>query len=60
MGRTGLGRARFYHFSQTRIDHHVTTCDFTETGATWLALGREAGFARAMELFCDLTHRYDV
>ena len=29
-----------------QIDHHVTTCDLPETRATWLKLGREAGFAR--------------
>ena len=48
-----------------QIDHHVTTCDLPETSATWLKLGREAGFARATELFCDPTgfyriYRYDA
>jgi hypothetical protein len=43
----------------------VTTCDLPETSATWLKLGREAGFARATELFCDPTgfyriYRYDA
>jgi hypothetical protein len=47
------------------IDHHVTTSDYPETSANWLALGREAGFADARELFCDPTgfyriYRYDV
>ena len=47
------------------IDRHVCACDFPETGATWIALGREAGFANAGELFCDPTgfyrvYRYDV
>jgi hypothetical protein len=48
-----------------QIDHHVTTCDYPETSATWVALGREAGFADAREMFCDPTgfyrvYRYDV
>ena len=48
-----------------QIDHHVTTCDYPETSATWVALGREAGFADAREIFCDPTgfyriYRYDV
>jgi hypothetical protein len=48
-----------------QIDHHVTTCDLPETSATWLKLGREAGFARATQLFCDPTgfyriYRYDA
>ena len=47
------------------IDHHVTSSDYPETSANWIALGREAGFADARELFCDLTgfyriYRYDV
>ena len=48
-----------------QIDHHVTTCELPETSATWLKLGREAGFARATELLCDPTgfdrnYRYDA
>ncbi len=48
-----------------QIDHHVTTCDYPETSATWVALGREAGFADAREIFCDPTgfyriYRYDA
>jgi hypothetical protein len=48
-----------------QIDHHVTTCDLPETSATWLKVGREAGFGRATELFCDPTgfhriYRYDA
>lgn len=43
-----------------QIDHHVTTCDYPETAATWLELGREAGFARARELFCDPTGFYRI
>jgi len=47
-----------------QIDHHVTTCDYPETSATWRALGREAGFSGARELFGDPTglcriYRYD-
>jgi hypothetical protein len=47
-----------------QIDHHVTTCDYPETSATWCALGREAGFRDAREMFCDKTgfyrlYRYD-
>ena len=47
------------------IDHHVTSSDYPETSANWIALGREAGFADARELFCDPTgfyriYRYDV
>jgi Methyltransferase domain len=37
------------------IDHHVTTCDFPENAATWLDLGREAGFATASRIFLDPT-----
>jgi hypothetical protein len=43
-----------------QIDHHVTTCDLPEEAATWLALGREAGFANARELFRDPTGFYRV
>jgi len=47
------------------IDRHVCACDFPETSANWLALGREAGFASAREIYCDPTgfyriYRYDV
>ena len=47
-----------------QIDHHVTTCDLPEHAATWLALGREAGFADATQIFLDPTgfyglYRYD-
>jgi hypothetical protein len=37
------------------IDHHVTTCDFPETAATWLDLGRQAGFSKAESPFLDPT-----
>ena len=43
-----------------QIDHHVTTCDYPETSATWVALGREAGFAEAREIFCDPTGFYRI
>jgi hypothetical protein len=41
-----------------QIDHHVTTSDYPETAACWLELGREAGFARATELYADPTGFY--
>src|SRR5262249_62388092 len=46
------------------IDRHVTGRDRPETAATWLELGRAAGFDRAREVFCDPTgfyrlYRYD-
>ena len=43
-----------------QIDHHVTTCDYPETSVTWCALGREAGFSGAREIFCDPTGFYRV
>jgi hypothetical protein len=43
-----------------QIDHHVTTCDYPETSATWRALGRKAGFAEAREIFCDPTGFYRI
>jgi hypothetical protein len=43
-----------------QIDHHVTTCDYPETSATWCALGREAGFSEAREIFCDPTGFYRI
>jgi ubiquinone/menaquinone biosynthesis C-methylase UbiE len=43
-----------------QIDHHVTTCDLPETEATWLDLGRQAGFSKARELFQDPTGFYRV
>ncbi|MEZ5875414.1 MAG: hypothetical protein R3D30_11505 [Hyphomicrobiales bacterium] len=39
----------------SEIDHHVTTCDLPETAATWITLGREAGFPEASQLFLDPT-----
>jgi hypothetical protein len=35
-------------------------CDYPETSATWVALGREAGFADAREIFCDPTDFYRI
>jgi methyltransferase family protein len=43
-----------------KIDHHVTTCDFPETTATWLDLGRKAGFSAARQVFSDPTGFYRV
>jgi Methyltransferase domain len=48
-----------------QIDHHVTSCDYPESSATWCALGREAGFSDVREIFRDPTgfyriYRYDV
>jgi len=38
-----------------QIWHHVTTCDFPETGPVWCELGREAGFGMARQVFVDPT-----
>jgi hypothetical protein len=43
-----------------QIDHHVTTCDFPETAAVWLDLGRQAGFSRAESPFLDPTGFYSI
>lgn len=43
-----------------QIDHHVTTCDLPETAASWLELGREAGFAEASQVFLDPTGFYGL
>jgi len=47
-----------------QVDHHVTTCDLPEEASTWLALGREAGFSEARQIYLDPTgfyglYRYD-
>jgi SAM-dependent methyltransferase len=34
---------------------HVQTADYPETASDWMAMGREAGFARAKTLFVDPT-----
>lgn len=44
--------------------HHISTCDLPESPATWLALGREAGFSEAHQLYVDKAglyalYRYD-
>jgi hypothetical protein len=49
----------------SQIDHHVTSCDYPETNAVWIKLGRDAGFGEAREIYCDPTdfyrvYRYDV
>jgi len=38
-----------------QIHHHVDTCDFPETAATWCRLGRDAGFGEARQVFADPT-----
>jgi ubiquinone/menaquinone biosynthesis C-methylase UbiE len=48
-----------------QIENHIVTCDLPETASGWLALGREAGFSKATQLFDDPTDglrifRYDV
>jgi Methyltransferase domain len=43
-----------------QIDHHVTTCDFPESAATWLDLGRRAGFTKASVVFSDPTGFYRI
>jgi hypothetical protein len=43
-----------------QVDHHVTTCDFPETAAGWLELGRRAGFSEARQFFEDPTAFYRV
>jgi hypothetical protein len=50
---------------KAQIVHHIETSDLPETAAGWLDLGREAGFAKATQLFVDPTDglrifRYDV
>jgi Methyltransferase domain len=47
-----------------QVDHHVTTCDLPEESSMWLALGREAGFSEARQIYLDPTgfyglYRYD-
>jgi hypothetical protein len=63
--------ARFIHVNQPawtalsadewgQIEHHVVRCDFPETSAGWLDIGRKAGFAKAEQLFDDPTNFYRV
>lgn len=47
-----------------QIYRHVSTCDLPETAKVWTALGREAGFAEARQIYLDPTgfyglYRYD-
>lgn len=47
-----------------QIYRHVSTCDLPETATAWTALGREAGFAEARQIYLDPTgfyglYRYD-
>ncbi len=59
---------RFYDVALTmlsreeiaQVDHHVLTCDYPETSASWCEIGIEAGFAAARELYCDPTGFYRV
>ena len=63
-----VNRPAWTFFSDAEWDqlcHHVTTCDYPETSATWCAIGREAGFSSSREIYCDPTgfyriYRYDV
>ena len=48
------------HDEWEQIDHHVTTCDLPESAATWLDLGRKAGFSTASKLFLDPTGFYGL
>ena len=41
-----------------QIEHHVRSSDLPETSATWLSLGRDAGFATARQIFIDPTDFY--
>ena len=43
-----------------QIDHHVTTCDFPESPATSLDIGRKASFSAANQVFSDPTGFYSV
>jgi SAM-dependent methyltransferase len=35
------------------IWQHISTCDFPETTTVWCELGRQAGFAKAQQIFVD-------
>jgi hypothetical protein len=41
-----------------QIEHHVRSSDLPETSATWLSLGRDAGFANARGIYVDPTNFY--
>jgi hypothetical protein len=55
VGMTMLSREEI-----VQIEHHVLTCDYPETSASWCSIGIEAGFAAARELYCDPTGFYRV
>jgi hypothetical protein len=58
-----VNRPAWPFFSDAEWDqlyHHVSTCDYPETSATWCALGHEAGFSDAQEIFCDPTGFYRI
>jgi SAM-dependent methyltransferase len=41
-----------------QIWDHVSTCDFPESAADWLGIGRAAGFGSGRQLFADPTDLY--
>jgi SAM-dependent methyltransferase len=41
-----------------QIWNHVSTCDFPETAADWLGIGRAGGFSSGRQLFTDPTDLY--
>jgi hypothetical protein len=41
-----------------QIWDHVSTCDFPETAADWLEIGRAGGFSSGRQLFTDPTDLY--
>jgi SAM-dependent methyltransferase len=41
-----------------QIWDHVSTCDFPESAADWLEIGREAGFSSGHQMFTDPTGLY--
>jgi 2-polyprenyl-3-methyl-5-hydroxy-6-metoxy-1,4-benzoquinol methylase len=42
----------------SQILDHVSTCDFPETAADWLMIGKEAGFSAGYQIFKDPTDLY--
>ena len=36
-----------------QLFHHISTCDLPESPSTWMALGREAGFAESRQVYLD-------
>jgi SAM-dependent methyltransferase len=50
-----LGRREWTELSADEFEEawkHVRTCDLPETVSDWIALGHDAGFASASELYC--------